>query len=89
MDVRVPGMEVPRPLVASGGRSRVLVLTTFDFDEYAHVTFALAPVLFLLRINPPGGASPRHPGRRPRGRQLCIPAFSSRSPVLVERDALA
>ncbi|KND33139.1 hypothetical protein IQ63_20690 [Streptomyces acidiscabies] len=30
------GIEATRRIVESGGRSRVLVLTTFDLDEYAY-----------------------------------------------------
>src|SRR4051794_29569165 len=39
MDTRMPGMdglEAPRRIVATSGRSRVLVLTTFDLDEYVY-----------------------------------------------------
>ncbi len=38
MDVRMPvldGIEATRAITASGSQSRVLILTTFDLDEYA------------------------------------------------------
>ncbi|MGW7261756.1 response regulator [Streptomyces sp. NPDC054834] len=52
MDVRMPGMdgiEATRHIVASGGRSRVLVLTTFDLDEYAHAALRAGASGFLLK----------------------------------------
>src|SRR3954453_11545441 len=39
MDIRMPGMggiEATRRIVGASGRSRVLVLTTFDLDEYVY-----------------------------------------------------
>jgi len=39
MDVRMPGLdgiEATRRIVADGGRSHILMLTTFDLDEYVH-----------------------------------------------------
>ncbi|WP_155055678.1 response regulator [Streptomyces blattellae] len=52
MDIRMPGMdgiEATRRVVASGGRSRVLVLTTFDLDEYAHAALRAGASGFLLK----------------------------------------
>jgi DNA-binding NarL/FixJ family response regulator len=52
MDVRMPGMdgiEATRRIVANGGRSRVLVLTTFDLDEYAHSALRAGASGFLLK----------------------------------------
>ncbi|MGB9281422.1 MAG: response regulator transcription factor [Pseudonocardiaceae bacterium] len=52
MDIRMPGMdgiEATRRITAAGGRSRVLVLTTFDFDEYAHAALRAGASGFLLK----------------------------------------
>ncbi|MFM9442766.1 response regulator [Streptomyces acidiscabies] len=52
MDVRMPGMdgiEATRRIIASGGRCRVLVLTTFDLDEYAHAALRAGASGFLLK----------------------------------------
>ncbi|MEV6638501.1 response regulator transcription factor [Amycolatopsis sp. NPDC051371] len=52
MDVRMPGMdgiEATRRIVATGGRSRVLALTTFDLDEYAYAVLRAGASGFLLK----------------------------------------
>ncbi|MFR0355570.1 response regulator [Streptomyces sediminimaris] len=52
MDVRMPGMdgiEATRRIVAAGERSRVLVLTTFDLDEYVHAALRAGASGFLLK----------------------------------------
>ncbi|MCP3758919.1 response regulator transcription factor [Streptomyces sp. TBY4] len=52
MDVRMPGMdgiEATRRIVAAGGRSRVLILTTFDLDEYAYAALRAGASGFLLK----------------------------------------
>jgi DNA-binding NarL/FixJ family response regulator len=52
MDVRMPGMdgiETTRRIVASGARSRVLVMTTFDLDEYAYAALRAGASGFLVK----------------------------------------
>ncbi len=52
MDIRMPGMdgiEATRRILATGGRSRVLVLTTFDLDEYAYAALRAGASGFLLK----------------------------------------
>ncbi|MFJ7899873.1 response regulator [Streptomyces sp. NPDC096198] len=49
MDVRMDGIEATRLIVAAGGRSRVLVLTTFDIDEYVYAALRAGASGFLLK----------------------------------------
>jgi DNA-binding NarL/FixJ family response regulator len=52
MDVRMPnldGIEATRRLVASGARARVLMLTTFDLDEYVYRALKAGASGFLLK----------------------------------------
>jgi DNA-binding NarL/FixJ family response regulator len=52
MDVRMPGMdgiEATRRIVEAGGRTRILMLTTFDLDEYAHRALRAGASGFLLK----------------------------------------
>jgi DNA-binding NarL/FixJ family response regulator len=56
MDVRMPeldGIEATRRIIASGSRSRVVVLTTFDLDEYAFAALRAGASGFLLKDVPP------------------------------------
>jgi DNA-binding NarL/FixJ family response regulator len=56
MDVRMPGMdgvEATRRIVGSGSDSRVLILTTFDLDEYAFAGLRAGASGFLLKDVPP------------------------------------
>jgi DNA-binding NarL/FixJ family response regulator len=56
MDVRMPGtdgIEATRAIVASGSGSRVLILTTFDLDEYAFAALRAGASGFLLKDAPP------------------------------------
>ena len=52
MDVRMPeldGIEATRRLVEAGARARILVLTTFDLDEYVYQAMKAGASGFLLR----------------------------------------
>jgi DNA-binding NarL/FixJ family response regulator len=52
MDVRMPGMdgvEATRALVGAGCASRIIILTTFDLDEYAHAALRAGASGFLLK----------------------------------------
>jgi DNA-binding NarL/FixJ family response regulator len=52
MDVRMPeldGVQATRQLVESGTRARILVLTTFDLDEYVYESIRAGASGFLLK----------------------------------------
>ncbi|MEU6991756.1 response regulator transcription factor [Streptomyces sp. NPDC046465] len=52
MDIRMPGLdgiEATRRIVATGDRTRVLILTTFDLDEYAYAGLRAGASGFLIK----------------------------------------
>jgi DNA-binding NarL/FixJ family response regulator len=52
MDVRMPrldGVEATRQIVASGAETRVLILTTYDLDEYVYAAIRAGASAFLLK----------------------------------------
>jgi DNA-binding NarL/FixJ family response regulator len=52
MDVRMPnvdGVEATRRLVAGGSQARILILTTFDLDEYVYEAIRAGASGFLLK----------------------------------------
>jgi DNA-binding NarL/FixJ family response regulator len=52
MDIRMPivdGVEATRRLVANGTAARILILTTFDLDEYVHAAIRAGASGFLLK----------------------------------------
>ena len=52
LDIRMPkldGIEATKAIVASGARARILVLTTFDVDEYVYGAIRAGASGFLLK----------------------------------------
>ena len=94
MDVRMPGtdgIEATRRIVASGSAVRVLILTTFDLDEYAFSGLRAGASGFLLKDAPPEellGGDPRRRGRgRGRGAERHPPAARRLRPPVPRRHA--
>jgi DNA-binding NarL/FixJ family response regulator len=56
MDVRMPeldGVDATRAIIAAGSGSRIIILTTFDLDEYAYAALRAGASGFLLKDAPP------------------------------------
>ena len=56
MDIRMPvldGIAATRELTARGAAARVLVLTTYDLDEYVYGALRAGAAGFLLKATPP------------------------------------
>ena len=69
MDVRMPeldGIEATRQIVASDNPARILVLTTFDLDEYVYAAIRAGASGFLLKDVRPSDLSTRS-GSSPTG----------------------
>ncbi len=56
MDVRMPvldGIAATRELIAAGVATRVLILTTYDLDQYVYAALRAGAAGFLLKATPP------------------------------------
>jgi len=55
MDIRMPrcdGIEATRRILAAGSRAKVLVLTTFDEDDYAYAALCAGASGFMIKDSP-------------------------------------
>src|ERR687889_1502699 len=58
MDIRMPeldGLEATRRILAADPAARVLILTTFDLDEYVYDALRAGASGFVLKDDPPEG----------------------------------
>ena len=56
MDIRMPeldGLEATRRILAADGKIRILILTTFDLDEYVYEALRAGASGFVLKDDPP------------------------------------
>jgi DNA-binding NarL/FixJ family response regulator len=56
MDIRMPeldGLEATRRILASDASARILILTTFDLDEYVYEALRAGASGFVLKDDPP------------------------------------
>jgi DNA-binding NarL/FixJ family response regulator len=56
MDIRMPeldGLEATRRILAADDTARILILTTFDLDEYVYEALRAGASGFVLKDNPP------------------------------------
>ena len=56
MDIRMPeldGLEATRRILAADAHARVLILTTFDLDEYVYEALRAGASGFILKDDPP------------------------------------
>jgi DNA-binding NarL/FixJ family response regulator len=57
MDVRMPGLDgiaATEAIIAAGGAAKILILTTFDLDQYVYAGLRAGASGFLLKDAPPG-----------------------------------
>lgn len=58
LDIRMPvldGLAATEKLIGSGTRSKIIILTTFDSDEYVLTAVEAGAAGFLVKNTPPGG----------------------------------
>ena len=79
MDIRMPeldGLEATRRILAADNDARILILTTFDLDEYVYEALSAGASGFVLKDDPPSSSSPRS-ARWPPGTRCSLPRSRS------------
>jgi chemotaxis response regulator CheB len=74
MDIRMPeldGLQATRRILAADDTARILILTTFDFDQYCTKRSAPAPAVSCSRTTP--RTAPRRHPHRGRRRRPALP----------------
>ena len=89
MDIRMPnldGIEATRQIHAAGGGSKIIILTTFDLDEYVYRAIKAGASGFLLKDAPPADLVAAL-GVVARGDALLAPAVDSAAARRVREEA--
>ena len=99
MDIRMPqmdGLEATRLLTAGESPSRVLVLTTYDLDEYAYAALRAGASGFLLKdapvnelVNAIHAVADGHAVVAPRVTRLLLDTYARRLPDMFGSSAQA
>jgi DNA-binding NarL/FixJ family response regulator len=99
MDVRMPvmdGVEATRRLVKSGARTRIIILTTFDLDEYVYAALRAGASGFLLKDAQPAellsairAVAAGEAVVAPRVTRRLLESYAHRLPVSGEPDPAA
>ena len=53
MDIRMPGLQATRRIMATDNTARILILTTFGLDEYIYEALSAGASGFVLKDDPP------------------------------------
>ena len=67
MDIRMPeldGLQATRRILAADETVRIIILTTFDLDEYVYEALSAGASGFVLKDDPPDRGNSHHRGRR-------------------------
>jgi DNA-binding NarL/FixJ family response regulator len=99
MDVRMPvmdGVEATRRIVESGARTRIIILTTFDLDEYVYAALRAGASGFLLKDAQPAellsairAVAAGEAVVAPRVTRRLLESYAHRLPVSGEPDPAA
>src|SRR2546430_569444 len=82
MDIRMPGVdgiEATRRLTEAGAAGKIVILTTYDLDEYVFDALAAGASGFLLKHVPPGSSCTASAWRQVARRSSRLPSRNGSS----------